>query len=183
MTSLAKFALLSALMGLAPGGAWRARAATLFVKIENVSPKGGDIRIAIYNRASYSGHDQNAVADKVVRAVFPETAMRFDDLSPGIYAIKLFQDVNRNGRFDMSWIGIPEEPFGFSNDARPILDQPSFGATKFELRNTRTITIHLQRWFATRNPEPSEAQRQPRAGGWASANGYQFRVTSLAGMC
>jgi uncharacterized protein (DUF2141 family) len=163
MTSLARLIFLFTLAGLPAGGVWQAHAATLFVKIENVSPRGGDIRIAVYDRASYAGHDQEAVADKVVRAAFPETTARFDGLKPGAYAIKLFQDVNRNGRFDMSGIGIPEEPFGFSNDARPFLDQPPFSATKFELRNgTRTITIRLQRWFSMRNPEPAEALRQPR---------------------
>jgi uncharacterized protein (DUF2141 family) len=57
----------------------------------------------------------------------------------------MFQDFNRNGEFDMNWIGWPLEKFGFSNDAHPGFSAPSFAATKFELQpGANTITIHLQ---------------------------------------
>src|ERR1051325_1839361 len=122
-------------------------AATLVVKVEAVSPKGGNLRVAVYDRTSYEGHDADPVVDKVVNAVGPEMTVEFDDLPPGTYAIKMFQDLNRNGEFDTNFLGLPAEPFGFSNYARPLFDQPSFDAAKFTVQDRRTLTIRLKHWF------------------------------------
>jgi uncharacterized protein (DUF2141 family) len=136
--------LLAGLLALAIDPACAAPLATLIVKVEKVSPRGGDVRVALYNQQNYSG-EQDAVTDKVVPAHPGETIATLENLRPGIYAVKLFQDFNRTGEFDMNWLGLPLEKFGFSNDARPTFSEPSFDATKFELRpGANTITIHLQ---------------------------------------
>jgi len=143
---MARAALALFWLGLA---ASHALAATLIVKIEAVSPRGGNLRVALYDNTSYEGHDADPVADRVVNAVAPETIVEFDGVAPGTYAIKMFQDVNRNGKFDMNVIGLPGEPFGFSNDARPLFDQPSFDAAKFTIGSSkRTIMIRLRHWFS-----------------------------------
>lgn len=49
------------------------------------------------------------------------------DLPDGPLALSLFQDANGNGRLDMNAMGMPVEPFGFSNDA-----VGQFGPPKFE---------------------------------------------------
>ncbi|MEI9991110.1 MAG: DUF2141 domain-containing protein [Rhizomicrobium sp.] len=119
--------------------------ATLTIKVEKVSPRGGDVRVALYTRENYSGQDADATIDAVVPAKPGETIVVLKPVKPGIYAVKLFQDFNRNGEFDMNWIGLPLEKYGFSNDASPTLSEPPFEATKFELRpGANTITIHLR---------------------------------------
>ena len=119
--------------------------ATLTVKVEKVSPLGGDVRVAIYTEKTYSDGNAKNINDAVVPAVPGETIVTLSGIKPGIYAVKLFQDFNRNGEFDMTWYGLPAEKYGFSNDAHPSLSEPSFDATKFEVRpGANTITIHLQ---------------------------------------
>ena len=136
--------LLAGLLALAISPAGAAPLSTLVIKVEKVSPRGGDVRVALYTEQNYGG-DQDAVTDKVVPAHPGETVVTLENLKPGIYAVKLFQDFNRNGQFDMNWIGLPIEKYGFSNDARPTFSEPSFAATRFELRpGANTITIHLQ---------------------------------------
>jgi len=122
-----------------------AAAATLVVKVEKVSPRGGDIRVGLYNAQNYAVANADPVTDAVVPAKPGETVVTLSNLRPGIYAVKMFQDFNRNGRFDMNWLGLPEEKYGFSNDARPALTEPPFDATKFELKpSVTTIIVHLQ---------------------------------------
>ena len=119
--------------------------AILTVKVEKVSPRGGDVRVALYNSVDYTDDKSDPVTDAVVPARPGETIVVLPAVKPGIYAVKLFQDFNRNGQFDMNWIGLPLEKYGFSNDARPTFSEPPFEATKFELRpGANTITIHLQ---------------------------------------
>jgi uncharacterized protein (DUF2141 family) len=138
-------AILAGLFVLATIPASAAPLATLIVKVEKVSPRGGDLRVALYTRESYPLDNADPVTGSVVPAKPGETVVTLSDIKPGVYAVKLFQDFNRNGRFDMSWLGLPLEKYGFSNDARPTFSEPPFDATKFELRpGTNTITIHLQ---------------------------------------
>ncbi|HUO88453.1 MAG TPA: DUF2141 domain-containing protein [Rhizomicrobium sp.] len=132
-------------LAFAPGASAAPASATLIIKVQKVSPRGGDIRVALYTEANYGGENGQPVRDAVVPAKPGETIVTLSDVGPGVYAVKLFQDFNRNGIFDMSWYGLPLEKFGFSNDARPTFTEPPFAATRFELRpGTNTITIRLQ---------------------------------------
>ncbi len=119
--------------------------ATLTIRIEKVSPRGGDVRLALYDSKSYPDDESTPIKDAVVPAVTPETVVTLTGLVPGTYAVKLFQDFNRNGKFDMNWLGIPLEKYGFSNDARPYFTEPDFDRTKFKLSpGPNTLIIHLQ---------------------------------------
>ncbi len=44
---------------------------------------------------------------------------KVDKLNPGDYVALTFHDKNRNGKLDSNFLGVPVEPFGFSNDVRP----------------------------------------------------------------
>lgn len=121
--------------------------ATLTIKVERVSKNRGDIRIALYDGANWGGTKGEPTAGAVVPAIPGETIVVLKDLKPGIYAIKTFQDENRDGKMDFDWFGIPTERFGFSNDAKPKFQQPSFDQAKFEVKpgdNETTITL---RWL------------------------------------
>lgn len=137
--------LFAGLLALAPVPAFAESLAVLIIKVEKVSSRGGDLRVALYDARNYALDNGEPAADSVVPAKTGETIVTLSGIKPGEYAVKMFQDVNRNGEFDMNWIGWPLEKFGFSNDAHPGLSEPSFDATKFELQpGSNTITIHLQ---------------------------------------
>lgn len=48
------------------------------------------------------------------------------DLPDGPLALSLFQDANANGRLDMNAMGMPTEPYGFSNNAAGNFGPPNF---------------------------------------------------------
>ncbi|MDE2111006.1 MAG: DUF2141 domain-containing protein [Alphaproteobacteria bacterium] len=134
--------LLAALMVLMP---LAASAATLTVRVEKINKKGGDLHVALYNEVLWPNDDAKPIADRIVPAVAPETSVVFEHVAPGVYGVKTYQDINRNGRFDQNWLGLPEEPYGFSGDARPILSEPGFNRTKFTVSDgDNEIVIHLQ---------------------------------------
>jgi uncharacterized protein (DUF2141 family) len=80
----------------------------------------------------------------VVAAKAPRTDVVLPPVPPGTYAIKMFQDYNKNAEFDFTWIGLPAERYGFSNNAKPILSEPGFDKTQFVLsagNQTHAITL------------------------------------------
>jgi uncharacterized protein (DUF2141 family) len=44
----------------------------------------------------------------------------------GDYAVAAFQDRNRNDKLDRHVLGMPKEPYGFSNDARGVFGPASW---------------------------------------------------------
>jgi uncharacterized protein (DUF2141 family) len=60
----------------------------------------------------------------------------------GEYAVMFYHDRNANNRLDRNVFGLPAEPYGFSNNARPRLGPPSFDAVKFPVQGRRT-TIEI----------------------------------------
>jgi uncharacterized protein (DUF2141 family) len=153
--ALALAAALAAMAALVPA-AW---AADLTVHVRNVSPKGGIVSLALYTAKNYDDDDHPTLS-RNVRAVAPETVIHLEDVPPGRYAIKMMQDINRNGKFDTSWLGLPEEPYGFSNNASPVLSEPAFKRTSFRVAKGETsITITLSDTDVV-NPPPAPRTSQ-----------------------
>ena len=133
---------LSALLAFLP---LAASAATLTVMVENIGNKGGELRLSLYDEASWSNDNSEPIASADVPAVPPEITVVFKDIAPGVYGVKTYQDANRNHRFDQNWLGWPLERYGFSRDAHPRFSEPGFDRTKFTLSDgENAIVIHLQ---------------------------------------
>jgi len=119
--------------------------ASLVIHVQDVSPQGGILRLGLYDEARYPDDNSTPVASADVRAEPGQTTVTLNNLAPGIYAIQAYQDINSNEKMDTSWLGIPQEPFGFSRDAQPRLSKPRFSAVKFEiLPGANEHTLHLQ---------------------------------------
>jgi uncharacterized protein (DUF2141 family) len=137
------------LLGLWPALAHAAgEKAVLVVTVQHISSEGGDLRLALYDRKSFADDDAAPVADKVVAAKPWNQVVTFAPVPPGTYAVKMFQDYNRNQKFDFDWFGIPAERYGFSNNAGPDwlhLAPPSFEDAKIALKpglNPISIWLH-----------------------------------------
>lgn len=61
----------------------------------------------------------------------PVTRVTIPNLKPGAYAIKCYLDDNANQKLDTGWMGIPSEPYGFSNNAARLAGPPTFEMAKF----------------------------------------------------
>jgi len=119
--------------------------ATLVIHVQDVSPKGGMLRLGLYDEARYPNDDAEPVAAADVKAELGENTITLHNVPVGTYAIEAYQDVNSNDKMDTSWIGIPQEPFGFSRDAKPVLSKPSFAKVKFDVAaGVNSQTLHLQ---------------------------------------
>ena len=53
------------------------------------------------------------------------------ELPKGEWAVAITQDLNNNGKVDKNFLGIPTEPYAFSNNVRPTVSAPRFDECKF----------------------------------------------------
>jgi uncharacterized protein (DUF2141 family) len=150
---------------LSAGPVWpavQAAAADLTIRVENILPAGGVLRLGVYDAARYPDDNSKPIASADVPAVAGETIITLHGIAPGTYAIQTFQDVNANDKMDTSWLGLPLEPFGFSQDAKPFLSKPGFDEVKFALAaGDNSQVIHLQN--SVRNSPANKARDAIRA--------------------
>lgn len=110
----------------------------------NQPDAGGTLRLVLCpDEASYTS--EKGCLLKYVEAIGPVVHLRLPDISPGTYAVKVFHDVNDNGVLDANWIGIPKEPYGFSNDAMGTFGPPSFEQASFKVgAGTNALRIRMK---------------------------------------
>lgn len=60
------------------------------------------------------------------------------DLPPGEYALSVFHDLDGDGKLKRSFIGIPKEPAGLSNNAVPRFGPPKYKDAKFTVGESQT---------------------------------------------
>ncbi|TDB64072.1 DUF2141 domain-containing protein [Arundinibacter roseus] len=117
--------------------------AKLTVEITNIRHPTGQLRVGVYKPSNTFGKakpDYNKIVD--VKAVGSQKVVL--DVEPGTYAVALYHDVNNNQALDKNMIGYPKEPFGFSNNYRPIVSGPDFKDCAFEISEAgKTISIKL----------------------------------------
>ncbi len=118
-------------------------AADLTVEIKGVNSANGQIYIGLYDKAEgwmKGGFKNVETAAKKDRVIY-----EFKDLPEGVYAISLYHDENGNGKFDSNLVGMPIEPYGFSNDAMGNFGPPTFEQAKFKLDSAKkTVTLNLK---------------------------------------
>jgi uncharacterized protein (DUF2141 family) len=115
----------------------------LTLNVDNIKSAEGDLLIAVYDKEESYNVDANWVAVRKIAMAETVMVVNFTDLPTGNYAIKLFQDKNRNSQIDKNTVGIPTEPYGFSNNGGAF-GQPSFNEAKVLIDKATQIDIHLR---------------------------------------
>ena len=79
---------------------------------------------------------------------FPFTAgvgtFKIEGLKPDRYGLKLFVDLNGNGVIDMNMLGIPKEPYAFSNNEMGTFGPPSIDEASFEVQLGHVSKQHIK---------------------------------------
>jgi uncharacterized protein (DUF2141 family) len=78
-------------------------------------------------------------------AVAGETQVCIPVEKPGTYALAIYHDKDANKKLNKTWIGLPSEPFGVSNDAAIRLGPPKHAAASFDVKGPATpVSITLR---------------------------------------
>ena len=115
---------------------------SLTIEFEITKHNKGNILLALYNsedtymKTSYKSFKKEVKNNKVVFVL--------RDLKKGDYSFSYFHDVNGNKKLDKNFIGIPKEPYGFSNDKKGRFGPPSFEDSSIQIDKDTTINISIK---------------------------------------
>jgi uncharacterized protein (DUF2141 family) len=119
-------------------------AGDLTIELSGITPGRGKVYVAVYDRPESFPTTGQQRTGQILEATGKSLTLHFKDLPPGEYAAVAFQDVNGNGKLDKNFLGIPKEPYGFSNGARASAGPPKFAEAAVTLNPDGTTTIVLK---------------------------------------
>jgi uncharacterized protein (DUF2141 family) len=117
--------------------AFPVQAATLIIRAEGVSSAQGMVYAGIcdtsFEEATCPYKDRAQAKGGVVE-------LRVRNVKPGSYAIAVFHDTNGDGKLDRNFIGLPSEPYGFSNNVGRR-GPPNFEAARITVKEPSTTIV------------------------------------------
>jgi len=117
-------------------------AETLTIVIEDIRDASGTVQVQILaGQAQFEG--EGAEAQFLEQAVKGTLTITAEDLPPGEYAIRIMHDVNSNDELDANFVGMPTEPYAFSNNARGMFGPATWEDARFVLEGEVTQVISL----------------------------------------
>jgi len=115
----------------------------LMIVVENLKHSRGNIRIGLF-KSEEDFHNQEIFTGGIVTITDKKAQLMVYQIARGDYSVVVFHDENGNGKLDRNKLGVPKEPYNFSNDAKKILRLPKYESTKITLDSEReTIRIAL----------------------------------------
>ena len=118
--------------------------ATIILKVTGLRSEKGQVRIAVFNSSETWLGEQPAYSS-TIKVDGQSATWKLDDVPYGDYGIAVFHDENKNGKMDKNLLGIPLEPYGFSNNVRATFGPPKWEKGKISVTNPTTeISIEVK---------------------------------------
>ena len=127
------------------GPVWSVEGETseLTVEIVGLESARGQVRIAVFD--SEADWLKNAAHAVIVDLESRDCSWTFENVRPGEFGIVVLHDLNANGKNDRNLIGIPKEPYGFSNGMRATFGPPRWPKAKFDVSvGDNTVQIRVK---------------------------------------
>ncbi len=121
----------------------KVKSAELVIKVLNIEENVGFIHFAVYDKPEFFPENEGkkiGLKKKVVELIDNEITLK--DLDESNYAVAIYHDKNSNNKFD-TFLSIPQEKFGFSNDAQVFFGPPSFDEASFFLKKNQRLKIEI----------------------------------------
>lgn len=120
---------------------------SLIVDVKNIENTGGVLHIAIYDKSNFLQEGKELIKTTEPVQTKQNVRIAIPDLPFGTYAIAIYHDVNNNGKLDKNYLGIPAEPYAFSNNPKAKWRSPTFEEAQIELNAAqKDFQLELKRW-------------------------------------
>ncbi len=104
------------------------------VTFSHLTPTQGTLMVGVY--ISEADYGAGKASGGTMVPVTGDTAQVTIDVPEGDCALKVFHDVNGNGKLDTNPFGMPIEPFAFSNNAKGHMGPATWADAHFAVTAT-----------------------------------------------
>jgi uncharacterized protein (DUF2141 family) len=120
----------------------------LEITITNLRSPEGQVVVSLYT-------DKNQYTDNPkIYYNFPKKDVKdgrmtltVKDIEPRKYVLSFLDDENMSNRMEYTWVGMPKEGFGFSNNQKAsITGAPSYEKCIVDLKTDKKIEVEFEYW-------------------------------------
>ncbi|TXK74045.1 DUF2141 domain-containing protein [Mesonia sp. HuA40] len=115
----------------------------LVLSIDNITKIKGTIEVGVFNKSDGFLEKNTAIKNYSIPVNNHTLIYTIKDLPEGDYAISMYQDINEDKKCNLNFIGVPKEPYAFSNNVKPKFSAPNFEECKFRLEKKTKLSISL----------------------------------------
>jgi uncharacterized protein (DUF2141 family) len=115
----------------------------LKIFITNLVHADGPIRVGVYTRKNKFLDVNDQLKLYEFKPCGDSCTAVIGDLPYGEYAIAAYQDTKNQGKIGKNKLGIPTDPYAFSNNYHPRIKAPNFDDCKFAY-NDDSNTLHIK---------------------------------------
>ncbi len=119
--------------------------ASLTVNITNLRNNKGHVLISLFKEgAGYPDEPEKAFRKEKLEIRDKKAIHVFTGLPAGEYAIAILHDENDDLKMNKTWLGLPKEGYGFSNNVTGTFGPPSYSKAKFSVVTSRTTLQEIR---------------------------------------
>lgn len=120
----------------------------LRVNVSGMRSDKGNITITIYpDDADHFLDGTYKLARQELPVTLPVTTACFVMPAPGYYAVALFHDANNNHHFDTTWLGLPDEGYGFSRNPTLRFGPPDLEDVRIPAKpGDNPVSVQMKRY-------------------------------------
>jgi len=115
---------------------------TLTLNFEITKDNKGQILFAMYDDAE--SHMEDTYKTSSIKVENNKASIVIKDIKSGYYSFSYFHDLNSDGELNTNLVGIPKEPYGFSNGEKGRLGPPDFEDCKIKIDSDISLEIDIK---------------------------------------
>ena len=105
--------------------------------------KKGNLVIGVFKKDNFPIENKSSY-NKIIPVTDSKMEITFNNINPNDYGIAVFQDKDKNNKLSTNLIGIPNEPFGFSNNKFGTFGPPDFKDVSIKVSESSTTEISIK---------------------------------------
>jgi uncharacterized protein (DUF2141 family) len=114
----------------------------LSIEFEATKYKEGSVLMALYD--SEDTHMEKPFKTAKAKFVEGKAVITVDNLPAGEYSFSYFHDLDGDDEIDKNMMGIPKEPYGFSNGQSGTFGPPSYSDSKIMIEKNTNLNITVK---------------------------------------
>lgn len=125
-----------------------AHADTLRIRVSNLRSGKGFLAVSVFAETQQQSYPE--AAEKASKTYYlkldgkTEVDLKAADLTAGKYAVVVMHDEDGDKKMKTSFLGIPSEGFGFSNNPKIFFGAPAFKKAEVNLLNEAETAIEMK---------------------------------------
>ena len=122
---------------------FKAYAGQVKIMVSNIDNLKGTIHFGLYNSELFPEEGGKILGGFKNASEVVKNGFIINDLQESNYAIAIYHDKNSNRKFD-TFLSIPKEKYGFSNNAKVFLGPPKFKDASFFVGKDSIVEVIIE---------------------------------------